>query len=343
MKLDITLLYLGNRGGGARLTRDIALDLESAGIFPNIVYRSDCEFAEFFDKTQGIRVALDLPQNKLRMLVCANFYSKMICTRLLQELKDSKNYVFIMPHPYQSRLLRCLSKVGKKISTTSLIHDDKAHFGELWPTRKFIKRIIRRSSNVVFLSNSVQSKFRNQSNFSVSKLEALPLLKLGNSLLKENILVVPGRIRKYKNILGIFDFARQVEPNYLIKIAGSGKLPKKKVPRNVSIENKWFNPIEFDSLICNSSALVSLYSEATQSGPIAIAKAYGVPIITNGKGGTLEQLDTYSRKLLIKDGKVDIDAVNKLVQPPRIPEDLSLIWPKMHITQLLISKAQPTF
>lgn len=337
MNQDVTLIYLGFRGGGARLTRDISFDLENAGIFPNIVYRRECEFAEYFKQTHGICVPIDLPKNKLRMLLFCNHYSKMIFKRISQELVSSQNFIFVMPHPLNYNLLKKLSRGHRNISTTSIIHDDRAHSGEIWPTKGTIKRLIKQSSKIVFLSYSVCVKFKMQKKFFVSELEALPLLNSTESASQENTLIVPGRIKKYKNILGIFDFARQLESKYTIRIVGSGKLPKENPPKNVFIENTWMSTIDFDKLICNSSALVSLYSEATQSGPIAIAKAYGVPIIANGLGGTIEQLENYPRKLILKNVNVNVEAVTRLINTPRIDEKNHKYWPKMRISQHFIS------
>ena len=64
---------------------------------------------------------------------------------------------------------------------------------------KFIEKIIQASDKNIFLSNSVHLKFRNQSNFLVSQLEAIPLIGKPKQPLQDNVLIVPGRIKKYKN------------------------------------------------------------------------------------------------------------------------------------------------
>jgi glycosyltransferase involved in cell wall biosynthesis len=257
--------------------------------------------------------------------------------RIELELKNSSNFVFVMPHPLNFKLLKKFSKSRFNYVTTSIIHDDKAHKGEFWPTKRSIKKIINVSTRNIFLSNFVFSKFKEQANFRLSELEALPLLSLSSKKTDRNSMVVAGRIRKYKNIAGVFEFANEIGPRFQIKIVGSGKFPTKKLPPNVSIENKWLDAIEFDRTIANASALLNLYTEATQSGPIAIAKAYKIPIIYNGVGGTKEQLESYPKKILLKDGKLNINRFENILAESEISENELASWPQMRITQMLVS------
>jgi len=336
MKKALTLVYLGRQGGGARLTRDIAFDLEKSKVDANIVYRKNCEFSDYFESLSGTRIPVSLPKSVPLMILLGDHLVKLLHKRIKQEFREPTDFVFIMPHPLNLRLLKKLSKPEKFYSTISIIHDDKAHKGEFWPTRKIIEKIIQASEKNVFLSHSVHLKFRNQSNFFVSKLEAIPLIGKPKQPSQDNVLIVPGRIKKYKNISGVFEFAKQVSPKYCVKIVGKGRLPMGSTPQNILIENKWVDAFEFDRIIANSTALLNLYSEATQSGPIAIAKAYGIPVISNGVGGTSEQLINYQKKVLIQDVKIDAIALEqqlKLLAPVTIEHE---VWPKMSITKMLL-------
>lgn len=340
MNKELTLVYLGRQGGGARLTRDIAFDLEKSRVHANVVYRENCEFADYFESLPGIKIPVSLPKSFLVMILLGHRFVTLIHKKIEQEFREPTNFVFIMPHPLNLKLLKKLSRTQKFYTTISIIHDDKAHKGELWPTRQTMKKIIKTSEKIIFLSHSVHQKFRNQSKFLVSQLESIPLVDKPNRSSQDNVIVVPGRIKKYKNISGVLRFAKQLSPKYRVKIVGKGRLPKRKTPSNVLIENNWIDALEFDRIIANSTALLSLYSEATQSGPIAIAKAYEVPVISNGVGGISEQLIDYQKKILIKDEKFDQDAFEqqlRLFLPSTIQQQ---IWPKMSITKLLLSNLE---
>jgi hypothetical protein len=337
MDRNICLIYLGKRGGGARLTRDIALDLIKSGVSPDIIYRENSEFADFFQSTGGVTIPIKLPKSNVLLIAFGIKYVRKILNEIVSTIKKTGILVFVMPHPLNKHLLKKLSRIESSVTTVSIIHDDKAHSGEIWPSRREIQKNINNSEIVIFLSNYVKNQFEHRKNFLVSQLEALPLLDTFSQNKNNRQIVVPGRIKKYKNIVGIYKIAESLNTIFEVRIVGFGKLPKEKSPSNVLIENKWIDAFEFDKIIAESAAILNLYTESTQSGPIAIAKAYGVPIIYNGEGGTVEQIEDYPNKILALNEMVDVtslmDSLRSFKRDTNRPGDIQ----RMKITKLLLS------
>lgn len=112
-----------------------------------------------------------------------------------------------------------------------------------------------------------------------------------------------GRIDKYKGLstllLAYNDFSQS---DILLVVAGSGQLTnyEQKLAesnRKVILINRFIEDGEMNWLIRNARAVVLPYIEATQSGVIPIAYAYGVPVITS---------DTEGLTQTVEDGKTGI-------------------------------------
>lgn len=304
--MNICIVYLGTKGGGARLTRDLYSDLRSNGNNSQIVHKEGSEFSEFYQHDPNLRLPIKLPSSKIFTLFLTTFKVKRIYDSILRFHIADTLFVFTMPHPYNQRLMRKLGKI-RNCKVLSVIHDDKAHLGEFWPTRRTMKRIISSSNYVIFMSKYVMSKFEFQSNYDFAILESLPLLKEPFPKACPEVILVPGRIKKYKKISNIVEMKRGFPDDYILKIVGAGKYPQTKHPDNVVVNNQWLTALEFDSEIAQAGVLLNLYAEATQSGPVAIAKAYGIPILSNFRGGIGEQLEDYS-------GAFYVESVNDITK-----------------------------
>ncbi len=290
--MDICLIYLGNRGGGARLTRDIYVDLQNSGHDTSVLFKVDSEFSETYLEKNLKNIGVNWSASRFLTLFLSILNTHRIAKIIKDKYPNPTLFVFTMPHPYNENLIRRISRKSNAI-TLSVIHDDKSHLGEFWPTKRFIKKLISKSDYSMFLSEYVLSKFPKNENFLLTTLESLPLLTWPFPLRNPETLLAPGRIKKYKNLEGLLDFSTKLTTNYKIKIVGQGKLGFPKGNANIIFENRWLSSIEFEREIASAGCVLSFYSEATQSGPVAIAKAYGIPVISNFKGGVAEQLENY--------------------------------------------------
>jgi glycosyltransferase involved in cell wall biosynthesis len=303
---NISLIYLGTRGGGARLLRDLTVKWSEDSCLDSIFVREDCEF---FSDLKGDVYPLTLPANRLMLLVPS--IRRRIAKEILFELqkKSSQNILFVMSHPWNPFLLKILKK--SKINTISIIHDDRPHLGEFWPTRRHVLKEHEFSILIVFLSRYVAERFNHKKDRLVLDLQALPLLE---SQAKIKRVVIPGRIRKYKGLLEVLSYLEHIPHDYEILIAGQGKF---KIPRSLSsrilLDNTWLSSFDFEKLIMESSHVLLPYVEATQSGIISIAKLYNCRVLINDVGGLREQLADYQNWALIPQNPKDL--VNVLNAP----------------------------
>lgn len=296
---NISLIYLGTRGGGARLLRDLSIKWNSESRLGSIYVREDCEFSS---ELHGDVHQFKLPRNRLVLLVPS--YRRKFANLFIPLLQkgSSNNLLFIMSHPWNPYLLKRLKK--SRIQTISIIHDDRPHLGEIWPTRQHLLKEYKRSKLIVFLSQHVAKSFNEKADSLILSLDALPLVEAKAKIQR---ILVPGRIRKYKGLPKVLDYLMHVPNDYQIVIAGQGKFKLADTyTRKIHLQNRWFSANDFETLIMESSHVLLPYLEATQSGVISIARLYNCRVLINDVGGLIEQLEDYPNWSLIPKNPQDI-------------------------------------
>lgn len=287
MQKRIALIYLGRRGGGARLLRDLSHAWNSQDTFVTSFVREECEF--IYD-LQGKISAFHLPKRNLKLLLPWLRITQI--NKIVREVSrgDFDYAVFVMSHPWTPVMLKKLRQLG--IETVAVIHDDRAHKGEKWPTRRHLQKEVRFTDHPIFLSSFVSQSYPEIHNPLVFSLDALPLIPQSKKM--ERILI-PGRIRKYKGFENVFRYLSTLPDDVEILIAGQGrfKVPKL-ITRKFRLINEWIPAKDFERLIMESSHVLLPYIEATQSGIISIAKLYDCHILVTNVGGLREQLQGYA-------------------------------------------------
>jgi hypothetical protein len=296
---NISLIYLGTRGGGARLLRDLSIKWNSENRLGSIFVRQDCEF---LSELKGDVHQFRLPYS--RLLLLTPLYRRKFANSFIPLLQkgSSNNLLFIMSHPWNPYLLKRLNK--SRIQTISIIHDDRPHLGEIWPTRRHLLKEYKYADLVVFLSHHVAKSFNGKIGNLILSLDALPLVETTPKIQR---ILVPGRIRKYKGLTSVFEHLMYVPTDYELVIAGQGKFKFRQTSeRKIQLQNRWLSANDFETLIMESSHVLLPYLEATQSGVISIAKLYNCRILINDVGGLIEQLEYYQNWSLIPKNPQDI-------------------------------------
>jgi glycosyltransferase involved in cell wall biosynthesis len=333
--MNICIVYLGSKGGGARLTRDLYEDLSYSHHQVRVIYKHNAEFSEHYEIPNNENLSIHFPSSKILMYIFAWYYARRLVNQIKMISPKVNCLVFSMPHPYNKYLLKGINKKVDAI-TISIIHDDKAHLGELWPTKFVTKQIISRSRFVVYLSKHVMSKFPYAEKSKHTTLESLPILQFPYPVRDKKVIVVPGRLKKYKNIDRILEISENLPDGYIIKIVGEGDLTFSPKKRNIHVVNRWLSSLEFDHEIAAAGALLNLYVEATQSGPVAIAKVYGTPVISNFIGGIGEQLENYAGAFF---AKPEIGLTNEILNGINLFDNGRLApkeFPQMDITKKIL-------
>jgi starch synthase len=140
----------------------------------------------------------------------------------------------------------------------------------------------------------------------------------------EKVLLYFGRLEPYKGLdvlLGAFARVRRALPGWTLVIAGSGDLPAALTDMDLSgieIQNRYVADEEVAGLMQRARVVVVPYTEATQSGVIATAYAFGRPVIATAVGGLDEMVVPGKTGVLIpaNDVRALAHAIKNLASDP---------------------------
>lgn len=219
--------------------------------------------------------------------------------------------------------------MGKPLIYT--VHDPIAHKGA--PARMRVSNwiLLRLSDALVVLTRYGCEQLTAQG-FTAKKIHTIPhgiysfLHKgtLSRSAQENNILYF-GRIEPYKgleDLLVAFQSISAALPGWKLLIAGSGRLPPAVLAqhaRQVEVVNRYLSDGEVADLLQRARIVVLPYREATQSGVVAAAYAFGRPVIVTRVGGLPEMVVSGKTGLVIppNDPKALARAIQRLARDPR--------------------------
>jgi len=129
---------------------------------------------------------------------------------------------------------------------------------------------------------------------------------------KKTNFLFQGQISKYKGLqvlLEAYSRLRTQQENVTLTIAGSGKMDEYQQKINelqdCTIINRWLTEEEIAGLYDETVVAVLPYLSATQSGVVAEAMSFGVPIIATRAGGLVEQIEDEVTGYLVPVNDVD--------------------------------------
>lgn len=196
--------------------------------------------------------------------------------------------VFVMPHPWDSRL-----RIDKP--TVRILHDFKRHPGDgMWPQNFSIRKRAHSDSQVVALSSYITNSLERE-NINVIK-SYHPVFQFKSSdtnKVREIDVLVIGRMRFYKGtdrLLQIWPKVLSRFPEARLHIAGEGRIDSQlRELQNVTIENKWLTEARISDLLHMSKCALFPYREASQSGLVPSASVAGARVVVTPVGGLIEQ------------------------------------------------------
>lgn len=208
-----------------------------------------------------------------------------------------------------------------------MVHDPLPHIGADTFWYKFHKRIALSRASKYVLFNQSQSKdfckkykIKEKDVFfnKLSIYDVYNTLKPSEQNDCELEVLFFGRIDKYKGIEYLCKAIRKVVqeiPSVHLTIAGKGDfsfdINDYKDLKCVSFENRYISNEEMATLFNKAAIVVCPYIEATQSGVIMTAYAFGKPVIASRVGGLPEMVEDKVTGLLVppKDEKALADAI----------------------------------
>jgi len=134
-----------------------------------------------------------------------------------------------------------------------------------------------------------------------------------------------GRISAYKGLeILLKAYARLIKRHDLkLRIVGAGDLRPyqallENLP-NVEIVNRWVDENEVSRFFTPNQIVTLPYTSASQSGVIAIAASFGLPVVATRTGGLPEQIHDGVTGRLVQPGSVDqlVDTLEDLLNHPQ--------------------------
>ena len=135
------------------------------------------------------------------------------------------------------------------------------------------------------------------------------------TLKRERYLLFFGRIDKYKGIENLLNaYSRAPLPHLPLVIAGSGSLTENEKQlafsnERITVINRFIADGEMKWLFANCAAVMLPYIEATQSGVIPIAYAYGKPVAVSDVPGLTQFVDDGKTGTICKNENDWINAI----------------------------------
>ena len=205
--------------------------------------------------------------------------------------------IFPMVSPLDWHLERILQLMG--IKSIRIIHDHQPHKGEKWPSKGRISKLSNTADLSLFLSNYVAQNL----DFTDPTVVSFPKVKKLATICKkeQNTICVVGRKSGYKNVSILNEIISSAGSHKNLNWIIAGEIADGILfndQGSIEVMKGWLSETELHQIISKSSILLLPYSDATQSGLIPIAMAYGTSVVATSVGGLPEQLQIYSRSVI---------------------------------------------
>lgn len=313
--MSLMILYLGKRGGGALLTRQIATEMSEINSNVRVYLTSLNEEVENYPNHLSIDTFTIPFKSFSNLYKLIGFPFLLLNILIILKRKNIKNILFPMLSPFDYSLSRVFQLFGIKV--IRIIHDFEPHPGDKWPDRRLIRRAAKQADVAICLSKFVGDNFRaiGISNIVSNFPQYVPLTKVSIEKVSRQICLI-GRGNEYKNL----EFLN-VLSNYYdlknLKIVVAGELGSREIylPKGIQIEFHpgWLSLNELEYFIGSSEVMLLPYVSASQSGLVDIAVAFNTKIVATPVGGLLEQVIN-SENGTIADSPNDHDIAQALIK-----------------------------
>ncbi len=305
--MKVALVSLARRGGMVHFQAELANAL--LPITPTVVLTSKAAPAYLYSETLP-RISLDTGASPLGSAVRAA--NPVMWTRLWLELRAAGvDLIHIVgAHEWNPILALLANLAGTPLVYT--VHDPVAHAGA--PARMRISDwLTTRLAQAIVALTQRGRRDLTSNGLPQTKIHYIPhgaysfftrWRRVGAR--SEKLLLYFGRIEPYKGLevlLAAFSSLRHVLPGWRLMVAGSGPLPeafRRTALPEVELLNRYIADQEVATLMQRARIVVLPYTQATQSGVIATAYAFGRPVITTKVGGLSEMVIPGKTGLLVR-------------------------------------------
>lgn len=312
--LRVAVLSLGRRVGalfGYYAARALATKCSVMAL----ISRQAENRGEWWDLPLASLVEIDTPGSVMALVSGSlNVWGLLPARARIAQFAPDVIYV-----PMQSPLTPVLSGLLKGIPRVLTEHDPLLHRGDRGAAKLLLQHIhLRQATRVIVLSKKLVPMITSRG-FPASRVDVIPhgsfeyyrerATGTGNRNSRRPTLLFFGRFQPYKGLSVLLDAFAEVRaaiPSARLRIVGSGSFSqyRESAARITGIEltNRWVADEEVGNYFLNADAVVLPYTEASQSGVVAIAASFGLPVVASDVGGLGEQVKHGVSGLLVPPG-----------------------------------------
>jgi len=340
-KKRIAFLYLGRRGGIARLAYELAVAAtRHHQIDPLFVVSDSNELFGLMQTLPGIARSVKTFESSVGALT-QTYRIPSLVQRLNAAFDDhrTETIAVLASHVWSPLIAPFLRTTGRRYVV--VVHDADPHPGDVTGlAHGWLLREAAQADLVIALSRAVAAGLSTSRRVPSDRIVTLfhPLLTYtekrsgavwdGERPLR---LLFFGRMMAYKG-LGIFTKAIELlrAQGLLVEatVAGDGQMNgqrEKLEALGATVINRWLLDRELSQLLQAHDAVVLTHAEASQSGCAAAALGAGLPVITTPVGGIMEQIAHEANGLVADrvDAAAIADQIKRMVNNPTLYRELA--------------------
>jgi len=328
--MRIALIYLGRKGSGGAISlglgRALGREVQVAAFLS-----AGLETLPTWRDAQPLAVqAVPTYTNGLEAAWTLAFPARI--RRLAGLVASWRPDVLLFPmfHPWNAALQKALGPAPSVV----FVHDPLPHPGLVsWLHALFENASLARAACCVVLSQALVPELVRRG-LPPARIAVIPhgliqYPRLGKDGQKHSgpTLLFFGRIAAYKGLevlLEAFSQVRARQPGLRLLVAGEGSLaPYRRQLQGlegVEVINRWVAEEDVPDLFEQADMVVLPYTSASQSGVLAIAAAFGLPVVATRVGGLPEQVVDGETGLLVEPDSAPAlaKAIERLLDDPRL-------------------------
>jgi glycosyltransferase involved in cell wall biosynthesis len=336
--MRIGVVYLGRRGAGGAVSLAWAENLAQRADILAVVSEYSEGLAAW--RASGVQTLIT-PTYRNALGAIRSFIKLSNIQRLADQIREWRPDVLLFPmfHTWNPLLQSQLSDIPAVV----VVHDPQPHPGVITRIESLLEnRSIQKAERYIVLSQSLVPALRARG-AAPERIEIVPHGSLGHyqgysspdnvsGAAGERVLLFFGRVTRYKGLEVLLQAWRELGPTppARLMIVGDGSLrPYEKLldglPK-VEVVNRWIDDTEVGQYFEQAYAVVLPYTSASQSGVIATAAAYGLPVIATRTGGIPEQIESEHTGLLVDPGSTAqlVASMQRLLGDPVFARQLGM-------------------
>jgi glycosyltransferase involved in cell wall biosynthesis len=303
---SLLLLYWGRRGGGARMTFELARAFgRHAGVRTRASISDRCELR---GEIVGTGVPVDearLPSSVRRLPLEVPRLVGSWC-RVLRTVDRERPalVIVVMGSPWSDAIARPFGWLVRRRGghLIRFVHDAVAHPGDPHRSPSWLTRAgMRAADRYVVLSDHVGAQLRD-AGVSADRIVCSEHGPFSLGSPRDRVgephdpfrLLFFGRLAEYKGLDLLVAAARSLDDRGVrveVRIVGDGPVDLGRLPANVTVDRRWVAEPELRDTLVWADAVVLPYVEASQSGVAPMATALGLPLVVTPVGGLVEQVE----------------------------------------------------